>query len=479
MKLNQLLTLTTIAACTVFLASCNQSPAQIKQKVQSSHQAIDGYIVNADVLCDDIPNGVTGRAGRFQCFEDTSLVTIRGGSDVGFNDLALSGGTPFIGELQGSGSSPFVTPLTTVAVKMATQNGIFTEAGYQQASELLISAFDLADLDLAMNPLDNLELLRANAQLNTLIIQFSSTIDEYALVTDELATILSTGNPIDLNDDVNTVVSLLNQQLLVSSPELALTSTSEAETVAELVDTNAEIKQSKSPEEIATVVTETSQVAATAFSIDHDAPLIRYYPGGTALGQFSLEEFEDPIRYFGEHRVTFTDYWNERLEISTSAFTINESLTNTTVDAGIEFKSTTDDRQLSVTLAGAKLSMTEDDSQSVEIVVPQDSLLHATGIDAQGVVTNVTTLTDQDQFATSEDGIFSISMYDVNRRLHNNGHPPLFDTVGHFQTTLVISGIRFTLNKSGNLVPADDYTVTNSVASISGHGIRGYISRKY
>jgi len=459
---------------------CDQAPLKIYSKSGSSHQAIDGYIVNAEVRCDGLRNGLTGKAGRFNCPRGTTLMTIRGGSDVGFDDDTLFGGTPFIGELQAPGISPFVTPMTSLAVKIASTGQEFTLERYEEAGDLILNALDLADLSLDMDPVENLDLVKANAQINQLVTQFSSTTDEYTVVMDELANVLVNGEPVDLNTDTSSVVSMLNENLATTAPELTLTPTEETETVSELTSTNTEIEDSTSLEEIDTVVIETMQEAAFAFAIDYTAPFVRYsLDNNYAYELYSLRDFEDPELYWETHRVSFRDSWNEHVDISTSALTISETLTDATVNLGIEFKSTTDSRQLSVTLSGARLSMTEGNSQSVDIVVPTGTLINARGIDTSGVVTDVSTLSEEDQFASSDDGIFRFSLYDVNRRLRSNGHPPLLDSIGNYQMTVVISGIRFNISKNDDLIPADEYTISNGTESITGHGLRGYVSRTY
>ena len=82
----------------------------------SRSQAIDGYIVGADVYCDEQRNGQTLAAGWLTCASDTDLITVEGGRDVGFNAAATTGGAAFYGQLQGPGGAPYITPLTTICL---------------------------------------------------------------------------------------------------------------------------------------------------------------------------------------------------------------------------------------------------------------------------------------------------------------------------------------------------------------------------
>lgn len=461
------------------LAGCNPgSGVQIDASTaQKTYQAIDGFIVSGTVFCDGVRNGQTGAAGRFTCPEDTTLITVRGGSDVGFDESATAGGTPFIGELQGPATSNFITPLTTVATKMSIREGVFNDQQYQESENILTEALGISSYTLEMNPVDHLPLLKANSQMHQLIAEFAATVDEYATVSTELAKVLNNGTPIDLRNDTNTIVSALNQQLSVNSPGLALTPINEAALSGSLTEKNAEIEGSESVAELESVVAETVGNNPIAFSISKDSPIIAYQTYGQD-SFYSLAEFYDPNTYFDYHRVQFKEDWRERIHLSADALNIKKTIDKATVDVALELKSTSDNRQVSATLSGVKLSMDAplQGTNKVAVEVPQGAVINATAINASGVETDVS-IQASDNYFTSEGGGFVFDLHDVNREIRNAGHKGILYEDGHYQMTVVISGIRFSVLDSDSEQIAAEYTVSNGIESVTGLGLRGYVSR--
>ena len=86
-----------VIGCLAAVASgCGNSSSAVENRnlTSGTSQAIDGFIVNGAVYCDGERNGRTEAAGRFECPASTNVLQIRGGSDVGFDETATSGGIP-------------------------------------------------------------------------------------------------------------------------------------------------------------------------------------------------------------------------------------------------------------------------------------------------------------------------------------------------------------------------------------------------
>jgi len=166
----------------IAVSACGNSSNSIENHNQTlgDSQAIDGFIVDGAVFCDDERNGRTQAAGRFDCPVTTNVARILGGMDVGFDEAAITGGTPFAGELRAPGGAPYVTPLSTLATNMATTNGSFDSSLYDGAVEDLAISLDIADLDLAVSPVVDVDMAKANAKINQLIVNFSDSASEYS-----------------------------------------------------------------------------------------------------------------------------------------------------------------------------------------------------------------------------------------------------------------------------------------------------------
>jgi len=122
------------------LYGCSSSDRSVDQQAQ----AIDGYVVNAEVSCDDVvQTETTGLGGSFSCPAGTELYTIRGGIDVGFDELEDQDGEVFLGEMKGTSELDYVTPMTTVLVSLATDSsGEYNPARFDTAVETLSAALD-------------------------------------------------------------------------------------------------------------------------------------------------------------------------------------------------------------------------------------------------------------------------------------------------------------------------------------------------
>ena len=463
------------------VSGCGDSSTAVENRNQifGTSQAIDGFIVNGAVYCDGERNGRTEAAGRFDCPVSTNVSQVRGGTDVGFDETATSGGIPFAGELKGPAGTPFVTPLSTLATNIATTNGVFDSSQYEGAVDTLAESLDLVNLDLSVSPIDDVRIAKAGAKINQLIVNFSDSTDEYSVVAQQLSNAIAADVPLSLTADTSSIVSALNERLVVAAPELSVSASRQAAIAQALEETNAAIDQSASAREIGDIIEEENGGAPFVFTIDRSAPLVRFGdPADQSTPFFSLGEFENSsLGPFGYTVVNRAD--SQIVEFATTAFDVSQSVTNAEVDLAIEFTSTdlNDERHISIIMYGASLSMTEGFSDSVQISVPDDALLFAQAMDEAGVVTNITTSAGDDYFATNANGNFSFAFSTLNSELADRGYHNFTQESGNYEVTMVISGLGFGIKDSATSVTDPSvYSISTATRTVSGNGLNGFFT---
>ena len=113
--------------------------------------------------------------------------------------------------------------------------------------------------------------------------------------------------------------------------------------------------------------------------------------------------------------------------------------------------------------------------------MPEGTVMHATYIEENGVVTNVSNTAAENLIASSSDGNFSVNLSAVEDALRDNGYANFFRQFGDYRMTLVLDGINFNLvdfdlaGNAVNTVPST-FTVDTSADSISGLGLQGFLS---
>jgi len=327
-------------------------------------QAIDGYIVGGAVYCDGARNGRTLASGRFSCPEFTRLIQIRGGGDVGFDESAIGGGTPFLGELKAPGGSAYVTPLTTLATNMASANGPLDSQSYTVAEETLAVSLNLPGLDLNDSPVTNIDIAKTNAKVNQLVSIFATNVDEYTRVSEQLSVVLNTTNSFDLTNETPAMVDALNRQLTMEEPRLAMAAIDQSLAIETLESTNADIDRALSVDQIDVVVEQNVINDNTAFAIDKSEGLVRFVGPSTVFGPYSnLYDFQNATLFTNGYKVN-KGFDTQRVEFLTSAFTVKKTFNGVPLDLAIEFVSTTpgDNRRMSVTMSNAFLAMLENDN---------------------------------------------------------------------------------------------------------------------
>lgn len=153
-------------------------------------QAVDGYLVNGDVYCDNRASGKTKAAGRYDCDFGTRVVRVRNGLDVGFSETETSSGIPFYGEVAGPAIYPFVSPLSTLVLELAGGTDQFDEAKLADALAMLRRVFNIADLDLHANPKDRIQHARLHAQITEVINSFATDPESFRKVCQSLANLV-------------------------------------------------------------------------------------------------------------------------------------------------------------------------------------------------------------------------------------------------------------------------------------------------
>ena len=459
----------------------NGNPTDSQSFLRS--QAIDGYIVGADVYCDEQRNGLTEVAGWLACGAGTDLISVEGGRDVGFDETAATGGIVFNGKLQAPGGAPYITPLTTIATLMSVSDGVFDRSNYDASVERLGERLGLANLDLTRNPVTTVELARANAQINALAVQFATTASDYELAISALAHTININGSLDLTDSVANV-SAINEVLRFTAPHLVLSPVTQAAITEDVDAIITAIEQAELIEQIDAVVA--NRNLPVAFSIDRTAQFIEYsnfsYYDHQSFGTYSLFEFEQDTVADGNYLTKFDVTGGSRnLGFYSDAFIINRSLQDANVNVAIDVQSVLDSRRLSVTIRGVQLSMLQNNSRSIRIQVPEGTVMHATYIEENGVVTNVSNTAAENLIASSSDGNFSVNLSAVEDALRDNGYANFFRQFGDYRMTLVLDGINFNLvdfdlaGNAVNTVPST-FTVDTSADSISGLGLQGFLS---
>jgi len=426
----------------------NQINSTTTPATVSRSQAIDGYIVGADVYCDEQRNGQTQTAGWLTCPADTDLITIEGGRDVGFNGTATAGGAAFYGQLQGPGGSPYITPLTTIATLMSYSNGAFDRSLYDGSVATLGTRLGITNFDLTSNPATNVELAKANTQLNALVTQFAATVSDYEATMTAIAEIISLQPRVDLTDGVANI-SAINEELrntaphLVLSPELQVNVTENVDVIINSIANAESIAQIDAAVDASDL--------PIAFSIDRTAQLFGYesytrFSDPYYLEKtYSLHDFEQSAASNGAYLTQFgVTGWRRQLTFLSDAFVINKSVQNSNIDVAVDVQSMEDDRRLSVTIRDVQLSMINNDSRSIDIQVPTGTVMHATYVEESGIAN-------------------------------------FLREFGNYRMTLVLAGINFDLveydisGSETNTTPSV-FTVATSADSITGLGLQGYLS---
>ena len=470
------MTLGALAVAISAITACNSSS---DSRNDLSFQAIDGYLYGASVYCDGNSNGSTGKAGSFTCPESTQRIRIRGGSDVGFDAERTQSSKLFLGELQAPGDLTQVTPLSTLALSISDESENLT---FAQAVQITADAFGLSSLDLDADAASKMQLVRLNAQTNTIIESFSATTDEYPLVVKSLGDVVKESaqysRTLSMTNGVSELMQALNEKLKLQQPELALDDDELAEVTALVQNSNAAYEAALTPGSVAELAAAYGEMLESALGFNRDDTLIVTSGYYSSTQYHSLDEFESNAKYSGRYN-TVLDTYGAYVWFDYRNMEVTQSLENTAIGLGFSFEATSsgDKRRLSVTTDDALLSALEGSPASLTISFPQNAVFNYTSTDQYGVMTEARISIDDARVFDAENGIYGISLQSLENALEKKGIEGFFSQEGNYKLTTAISdiGVR-SFDSDGNYVASSVYSIEAADTTVTGNGFQGYVT---
>ena len=441
-------------------------------------QAVDGYIVGAQVYCDDVKSGGTTAAGRFSCLVGTDLFRIAGGADVGFDETKTEGGTPFVGELKGPGTLAFVTPLSTIAVEMATaEDGSFDASLFDRSVASLAAALGQSDLDLDADPAATTQLRQLNAQINQVLAAFAATDEDYVSVGRVFARMVSeaaaSGASLSLTDGVGELIGGINTRLMALAPDLVKNNADLGQTISRVQASNLEIAGSDRPDQVPG--TGTAVPFAPVLTIERDETLVTLQ--GAESSSVSLASFEDDDidGAGGAYSTVISDY-TDYVSIGDDAFDVDRRLDGKPVSLGFRLDATGDDRRdIAVTTSEARLS-TDPVDDGMILTLPAGSALSIRSTDAAGTMTDSVIRLGGEHVFSSRNGGIEISFWRIDERLEDEGFGDIVATGGDYRLTAVIGGVKIGESENRVVTPATQRRVETDGEVVTGSGFEGYVT---
>lgn len=489
------------AASALFLAACDSSSSSSSSTAPALNaQAVDGYLVGASVYCDDAPSGGTGARGALSCPAGTELARVRGGSDVGFDADASSGGTPFAGELIAPADLGWVTPMTTLAIAMASGDGGYDARRLATATATLAAALNLDSLDLAAPADSDVETIRRNAQVHQLISAFAADADAYGTSARALAGVLQqrgqNGMAGNLSDDADALMRAVNAALGQDHAPLVLDADVLEQRILSVMDVNRAIDSSQAPADIDEVAKDAAVVGAE-LTFNHDRASVRIESEGPCLtpnrdpsrpcnpfdrdyfaNTATIDDFLDDELIAGYHRVKLGGSLNE-IDIDRRVLSVNRTMRNAAVTLGVEIVSTDagDRRSLAFVTDEARLSGLQNDAASLTLVVPDNASYHARSVTTTGVETELTlTLANGGNFDGVGGDDFELDIASIREGLVDRGLDDVLRGEGNYRVTVVIGGVRINERDDNRVQAAQVYRVDAGSMGVAGAGLQGYVS---
>ena len=478
-------TLKTLTAAAVLLAvsACDSSSSGSSDSFTS--QAVDGYIVGADVFCDDTANGLTQAAGRFDCPADTGLSTVSGGFDVGTDSEATSGTTAFIGVLRAPARELYVTPITTLSLALAqigqTADFVPDVDGFRAAKITLAETLGVSLTSMGENPALDLDAAKSNAQVHQILAAFAPNVESYEEATVAFAAVLSESangeGRVGLTEDIAETLVAINTKLSESESSLELATVDLDQATANVIAANTTIQRVDSP---ARVSTEAKQalIEQAPVTIDREEAVIALTSGDQNVAQpLSIESFEDPLQTDGLYAARLFSGL-ARVGYDNSVFKFNQSISDAQITVAFELKAVGagDERSISFVSDDIVVSALKDRPESLVIsVLPGNSTFQVLGMDSEGVTTNAVISTDGETISSDGDS-FTVDLERINRQLTDLGFEDILATSGGYTVTLVISGLRVSELEGNTTTEAEVFTVNTGAGDITGNGFRGYVS---
>lgn len=458
------------------LSACNSS----SEKAQHS-QAIDGYIVGGSVYCDSEAFGVTGAAGQLSCPASTRIVAVRGGMDVGFDISLTSSDVPFVGEVRAPANLGYVTPLSTLAVLLSSNNGNYDASRWKASTALLARVLGEPSLDLTADAAQNMSLIRLNAQIHQVLAVFAKSEADYEQAGIAMTRVMAgrdaIGGVVDLADGVSGTMTAINAALLDNFSPLALPD-SELEVVALSVQSaNSEIAAASSPALVAATTADTSLGRAVATIDRNGKTVLLATDSRSQLPRLSINEFEDDTQVDGLYLTQVSSELNE-VVYDNDMLEFDRNLADVQVTMAFELRSTLagDTRSMSFVSDDIYLTASANQSGSLVITLPEDATFEAVGVNSNGTVTTAEILVDDEDTFSSDDGSFSVNFAQINSELLNLGFDDILVNQGNYSLTLIISGIQLNERSGVQILPATRHLVNVGDRQVSGAGFKGYVS---
>lgn len=494
------------AAVAVTLTSCDSGSSLERSPSRNGihAQAIDGYIVNANVTCDGAASDPTGAAGFLACPEGSELIAIEGGQDVGFDRTATDGGEPFDGVLEAPGTLQFVTPLTTLAVKLAIDaEGKFDPTALDNAISDLQVSFGLADdFDINVDPTaeENLNVAQLNAQIHQIVKTFAAATEDYGVVVAAFAESLRdaarSGKRYDIGSAAGDVMRAINTRLASGDrPSLAKDDANLGDEIEIVERINEDIAKASDLGKTVEVLRATS-VRNAYISLDRQLLEVALTHGSVAY-LHTLDAFENDNRGPDDaFSVKFSDAL-DRIELDSgylgSGYDVQQGGDDIRVGLGFMVESLDDGRELALTTRGARVSMDKGDPASIVIEVPDDTVLNAQASvpssdapirlddEDEMVATDATTTIKHASWTkrgasvfANREGLIDVDIRKLNKKLSEQGIDGFLDRVGHYRVTMVLDGIRIGVHGTDGSL--DTHTVKAGQQAVTGLGLQGYIS---
>lgn len=452
--------------------------------------AVDGYIVGADVFCDDVASGITEASGEFSCGADTVISKVSGGYDVGFDETATSGELPFSGVLSAPASSTYVTPMTSLSLEIALANTSlddFTLDDYDTAQTALADALEIDVASLSANPAESLVVAQTNSMIHQILIAFAPSISAYQEAVAAFAAVISEvdgqNETISLTTAVNDTLAAINAELETSSSNLVKSQTDLAQASENVSRANEAISEAMSP----TAVAEQSEVAILAqapVTIDRTDATVSLFSDSSCsvtnsdtMLTLDIDDFENPLQTNGLYVAQLASSLN-CVSYDTDVFTFNQSINDTRVTVAFEIESVNSDDDWSVGIFSDDVIITaaEGDSDSLVVEFLSDNAsFDISATDINGVVTDAMIATSGETFRTDRESLF-LDLERVSQQLNDAGFADVLSRPGDYMVTLVLSGLRVNEQNGTTIMPAEEFSVTVGNETVSGSGFQGYVS---
>ncbi|PID60999.1 MAG: hypothetical protein CSB44_07980 [Gammaproteobacteria bacterium] len=462
---------------TLALSACNSSSDSSTPIVA---QAVDGYIVGGSVRCDEIANGGTAAGGRLTCPQGTELMHVSGGSDVGFDANATSGTMTFAGQLVAPSSLSWVTPLSTMAVAMASNDGNFDAGRFHAAERALATALGEPELDLDANPAENMRNTRLNAQLHQIMTAFAVSPDQYGEVAGVFAEFFAeraaSGLAIDLGTGAGDTMNAINQRLERDSSALAIEQDQLDRIIASVTSTNQQLAATGTPDGVVDIAIAAAKPSVMGLDREADAVWFKTHDTATFRAE-SIDGLASNRRIDGQY-MTVIPADIASVSLSPVAFDIYEDLNRVPVSMAFELTSTDNDdpRGISAAIEGVKLTAWQGESGTLRVEVPAGTDINLTHTDSRGTLTRTLIDIENGKLFDAIDGELRLRLGELRDALEKHDLEDITDTDGNYRLTMVIGGIAFDMIRNGKASPAERYTVDAGNVAVTGSGLQGYVT---